>query len=225
MRRRTFVASAIALPLGAAQSSPNLLLPSDTPDEHHLRLMWYNPVPPVNRGTYQLRVGGLVDKPLSLTLDNLRKLPYEKQSSRMKCVQCWSSRVEWGGFRFGHLMEAAKPAKAARAVRIDCADKWYEYFSIDDMLSRRLLMVLDLAGKPLPDPHGGPLRLIDPSRYGYKSAKLITSISFVQESKGSMACDIGPYYSPTGEIQAGYDTPLDLGGPKRKIRGGEITDY
>jgi hypothetical protein len=40
-----------------------------------------------------------------------------------------------------------------------------------------------------------------------------------------MACDIGPYYTPTGEIQSGYDTPLDLGGIKRKIRGGEITDY
>ncbi len=41
-----------------------------------------------------------------------------------------------------------------------------------------------------------------------------------------MACDIASYYSPTGEIQAGYDTPLDLGGKtKRKIYGGEITEY
>jgi hypothetical protein len=67
--------------------------------------------------------------------------------------------------------------------------------------------------------------LIDPSRYGYKSAKLITSITFVGEAKGSMACDIGPYYSPKGEILPGYDTPLDLGGAKRKITGGEITGY
>ncbi|HEV2444828.1 MAG TPA: hypothetical protein VGS58_02860, partial [Candidatus Sulfopaludibacter sp.] len=64
-----------------------------------------------------------------------------------------------------------------------------------------------------------------PARYGYKSAKLIASIEFVQEGKGSMACDIGPYYSPTGEVQAGYDTPLDLGTGKRRIRGGEITEY
>jgi DMSO/TMAO reductase YedYZ molybdopterin-dependent catalytic subunit len=68
--------------------------------------------------------------------------------------------------------------------------------------------------------------LIDPSKYGYKSAKLITSITFVEEGKGSMACDIGPYYSADGKILAGYDTPLDLGGKtKRKIAGGEITDY
>jgi hypothetical protein len=68
--------------------------------------------------------------------------------------------------------------------------------------------------------------LIDPARYGYKSAKLITSITFVEEGKGSMACDIGPYYSPTGEILAGYDNPQDIPGkPRRKIKGGEITEY
>jgi methionine sulfoxide reductase catalytic subunit len=225
MNRRAFVASAIALKLRAAETKSTLLLPSDTPDEHHLRIMWYNPVAPIDRTAYRLNIKGFVEKPGAWSLDSLRKLPHETQSSRMKCVQCWSSRVSWGGFRFGHLLEAAKPTKEAKAVRIDCADKWYEYFSIQDLLSNRVLMALDMAGKPLPDKHGAPLRLIDPSRYGYKSAKLITSITFVGEAKGSMACDIGPYYSPTGEILAGYDTPLDLGGPKRKIAGGEITGY
>jgi DMSO/TMAO reductase YedYZ molybdopterin-dependent catalytic subunit len=147
-------------------------------------------------------------------------------SARLKCVQCWSARTTWGGFRFGHLLEAVKPRPAARAVRIECADKWYEYFSIQDLLSPRVLMVLDMAGKPLADRHGAPLRLIDPTRYGYKSAKLITSIEFVAEGKGSMMCDVGAYYSATGDIKAGYDHPLDLGaGVRRKIRGGEITEY
>ena len=49
MNRRAFVASAIALKLRAAETKSNLLLPSDTPDEHHLRLMWYNPVPPIDQ--------------------------------------------------------------------------------------------------------------------------------------------------------------------------------
>jgi DMSO/TMAO reductase YedYZ molybdopterin-dependent catalytic subunit len=171
-------------------------------------------------------VGGLVDKPLELTLDELRAFPQVSQNSRMKCVQCWSSRATWGGFRFEHFLDRVKPAKTAKAIRIDCADKWYEYMSIEEMLSPRVLLTLDLEGKPLPDKHGAPLRLIDPAKYGYKSAKLITSIEFVAEGKGSMACDIGPYYSPDGAILAGYDHPLDLG-PKvrKKIRGGEITEY
>ena len=218
------MASAAAASLGAADTK--LLLPSDKPDEFNFRLMWYNPVAPIDQKTYQLQVKGLVDKPSGLSVADLRRLPQEKQNSRMKCVQCWSSRADWGGFRFGELLERVKPKSTAKAVKLECADGWYEYFTIQDLLSPRVLFAMDMQGQPLADRHGAPLRLIDPARYGYKSAKLITAVEFVREGKGSMACDIGPYYSPTGEIQAGYDTPLDLGGKdKHKIRGGEITEY
>jgi DMSO/TMAO reductase YedYZ molybdopterin-dependent catalytic subunit len=224
MNRRFFMASAAAAALRGADTK--LLLPSDTPDEYHFRLMWYSPVPAIDQKAYRLQVGGLVDKPQSFVLGDLRRFPHETQNSRMKCVQCWSSRAEWGGFRFGELLERVKPKATAKAVRVECADRWYEYFSLQDLLAPRVLFAMDMQGQPLADRHGAPLRLIDPARYGYKSAKLITSVEFVAEGKGSMACDIGPYYSPTGEIQSGYDTPLDLGGKtKRKIHGGEITDY
>ena len=225
MNRRRFLATAAASATGfAANEKSKLLLPSDKPDELGFRLMWYNPVPPIHQAAYRLKINGLVEKPQALSVDQLRKLPQESQSSRMKCVQCWSSRASWGGFRAGPLFAIVKPKKTAKAVRIDCADKWYEYFTIEDLLSPRVLFAMDMAGKPLADRHGAPLRLIDPRRYGYKSAKLITSIEFVAEGKGSMACDIGPYYSPTGEIKPGYDNPLDLGG-RHKIAGGEITEY
>jgi sulfoxide reductase catalytic subunit YedY len=225
MNRRRFLAAAASVPALRAGTQRQLLLPSDQPDEYGFRLMWYNPVPPLNPKTWRLSIKGLVEKPQSFSLEQLRRFPQESQSSRMKCVQCWSSRTAWAGFRFVNILDIVKPQKTAKAIRIDCADKWYEYLTIEDMRSPHVLMVLDMAGKPLPDRHGAPLRLLDPSRYGYKSAKLITSIEFVAEGKGSMACDIGPYYSPTGEIQAGYDQPLDLGGTRRKIKGGEITEY
>jgi sulfoxide reductase catalytic subunit YedY len=228
LNRRRFLAAAAASTarLGAADSKGKLLLPSDQPDELGFRLMWYNPVAAIDSAAYQLKIHGLVEKPQSFPLAQLRRFPQETQNSRMKCVQCWSARTSWGGFRFGHIVETVKPMRTAKAVRIDCADKWYEYFSLEDLTSPRVLMVLDMAGKPLADRHGAPLRLIDPARYGYKSAKLITAIEFVAEGKGSMACDIGPYYSPTGEIKSGYDHPLDLGpNVRRKIGGGEITEY
>lgn len=225
MNRRRFLATAAASATGfAASEKSKLLLPSDKPDELGFRLMWYNPVPPIDQAAYRLKIQGLVEKPQSLSVDQLRKLPHESQSSRMKCVQCWSSRASWGGFRAAPLFDIVKPKKTAHAVRVDCADKWYEYFTIEDLLSPRVLFAMEMAGKPLADRHGAPLRLIDPRRYGYKSAKLITAIEFVAEGKGSMACDIGPYYSPTGEIKPGYDNPLDLGG-RHKIAGGEITEY
>lgn len=229
MNRRRFLAAAAASASAAqlrAADEKKLLLPSDEPDELHFRLMWYNPVSAIDIAQYQLQIHGLVDKPFSLSLADMRRLPQESQNTRMKCVQCWSSRTVWGGFRFGHLMELAKPKSSAKAVRFDCADKWYEYFSIEDLLKPRVLMALEMAGKPLADRHGAPLRLIDPARYGYKCAKLITSVEFVTEGKGSMACDLGPYYSPGGEIKSGYDHPLDIGaGERRKINGGEITEY
>ena len=224
-RRRFLAATASAAGVHAAEKV-KLLLPSDQPDELGFRLMWYNPVPPLHPATYRLKVHGLVEKPRSLTLAHLRALPREEQSSRMKCVQCWSARTTWGGFRPGAFLDLVKPKPGARAVRIDCADKWYEYFTLEELRSPRVLFALEMAGKPLTDRHGAPLRLIDPGRYGYKSAKLITAIEFVAEGKGSMACDIGPYYSPGGEIKAGYDHPLDLGpGVRRRITGGEIVDY
>lgn len=228
MNRRKFLASAAmaAQQLSAEGERKKLLLPSDQPDALNFRLMWYNPVPPIDEKTYQLKIGGLVEKPMTMSVSEVRGLPRETQSSRMKCVQCWSSRTMWGGFRYGALAEVVKPKKGAGAIRIDCADKWYEYFTLKELTNPRIMFVTHMGGELLADRHGAPLRMIDPSKYGYKSAKLITGITFVEEGKGSMACDIGPYYSPSGDILAGYDTPLDLGGKlKKKIRGGEITEY
>jgi len=236
MKRREWIAAAAA-GLAQAQGNRKLLLPSDIPDEAGFRPMWYNPVPPIDQTKWRLEIGGLVEKPQFFTLAQLRGLPQEEQSARMKCVQCWSARTTWGGFRFASILDMVKPRKTAKAIRIDCADKWYEYMTLTEMANPRVMMVLERGGKPLPDANGAPLRLLDPSKYGYKSAKLITSIRFVEEGKGSMACDIGPYYTATGEILPGYDTPLDLmpGAAKpgwkldpkarRKIKGGEISEY
>ncbi len=211
---------------GAAGAERKLLLPSDVPDRYGFRIMWYNPVPPIERATYRLQVGGLVERPREFSVGDFDRYSQVEQSSRLKCVQCWSARATWGGFRFGELLEEVKPLAGATAVRIDCRDKWYEYMSLEEMTAPRVLLALRMNGAPLSDRHGAPLRLIDPSKYGYKSAKLIDKITFVEKGEGSMACDIGPYYSPSGEILGGYDHPLDLGkGVRRKISGGEITEY
>ena len=230
MKRRDFLAMAtMAATAGyatAGPAEPKLLLPSDTPDENGFRIMWYNPVPPIDQKTYRLKISGLVEKPVEMTIDELRSFPQETQSSRLKCVQCWSARATWGGFRFQHLLDLVKPSETARAIRIDSADKWYDHMSLQEMLSPRTLVTLDFNGKPLPDNHGAPVRLILPFKYGHKSSKLVTSIEFVAEAKGSLALDLAPYYSQAGDILPGYDHPLDLGANvRKKISGGEITEY
>src|SRR5450631_1426591 len=103
MNRRRFLAAAASAAALQADTKSKLLLPSDDPDEHGFRLMWYNPVAPIDQSTYKLMVSGLIEKPQSIPLAALRKLHQETQSSRMKCVQCWSSRTSWAGFRAGSL--------------------------------------------------------------------------------------------------------------------------
>ncbi len=226
MNRRKFLAAAAAASASSAAADDKILMPTDDPDRYGFRIMWYNPPTPIDKANYRLQVVGLVDRPQRISLDRLNSYTQVEQNSRMKCVQCWSGRATWGGFRFAEFLEDVKPLASAKAVRFDCHDKWYEYMSLEEMANPRVLMALRLAGEPLPDQHGAPLRLIDPSKYGYKSCKLITKITFVEEGKGSMACDIGPYYSPDGTILPGYDHPLDLGeGVRKKISGGEITEY
>ena len=226
MNRRKFLAAAAAASAAPARADEKILLPTDDPDRYGFRIMWYSPPTPIDKANYRLEVGGLVEKPQRIPLERLNAYAQEEQNSRMKCVQCWSGRATWGGFRFGELIEDVKPSPKATAVRFDCHDKWYEYMSLEEMANPRVMLALRMAGEPLTDQHGAPLRLIDPSKYGYKSCKLITKITFVEKGEGSMACDIGPYYSPDGSILAGYDHPLDLGkGVRKKIKGGEITEY
>ncbi len=228
MNRRRFIQSGMAVASAGslASTESRILLPTDTPDELGFRIMWYNPVLPIDKSTYQLKLEGLIDKPLEMSLDQLRAYPQQEQSSRLKCVQCWSSRTTWNGFRFGELMEDVKPSPKVKAVRFDSSDGWFEYMSMEEMQDPKVMLCLGMAGKPLTDQHGAPLRLLVPFKYGYKSAKLITKITFVEKGEGSMACDIGPYYSPSGEILPGYDHPLDLGlSTRKKILGGEITAY
>ncbi|MDA0205878.1 MAG: molybdopterin-dependent oxidoreductase [Acidobacteria bacterium] len=225
MNRRKFLAAAAAS-AAVARGDEKILLPTDDPDRYGFRIMWYNPPTPIDKANYTLQVGGLVEQPQQFSVEHLSGYSQVEQNSRMKCVQCWSGRATWGGFRFGELLEDVKPSPKAKAIRLDCHDKWYEYMSLEEMASPRVLLALRMAGTPLTDQHGAPLRLIDPARYGYKSCKLITKITFVEEGKGSMACDIGPYYSPDGRILPGYDHPLDIGKDvRRRIKGGEITDY
>src|ERR1017187_1710084 len=115
-RRRFLAAAAVSAAVRADEPKTRLLLPSDEPDEFGFRLMWYNPVAPLDPATYRLQISGLVEKPQAFPLAQLRRLPQESQNTRMKCVQCWSSRATWGGFRFGHLVEAVKPTSEERRV-------------------------------------------------------------------------------------------------------------
>jgi DMSO/TMAO reductase YedYZ molybdopterin-dependent catalytic subunit len=214
-----------AKPAPAGARTNKLIIPTDTPDRFKAKVMEFNPVPAIDPDTWELQVRGMVERPLKLRVTDVNRMPRIKQSSRMKCVQCWSARIEWEGFRCGELLRHARPKPGATWVRFDCADMYYDYVKLEELLHPHTLFALAMNGEPLTPEHGAPLRLVMPFKYGYKSSKLITKITLTDHGGQGVVADTWPYYSQSGDIESGYDHPFDFPGQTRKIQGGEIIEY
>jgi DMSO/TMAO reductase YedYZ molybdopterin-dependent catalytic subunit len=140
----------------------------------------------------------------------------------MKCVEGWSSKAKWGGFRPKALFDVVQPKKQAGFLYFYSADDYTEYVSLKDLSTPRVLLVYEMDDKPLPDVHGGPLRLIIPSKYGYKSVKTIVRLDFVEKEGTGYWEAFG--YSKDATIQKGDDYALDLNEYRELKKEGE-PDY
>ena len=96
---------------------------------------------------------------------------------------------------------------------------------LEDLLHPRTLFAVGMNGEALSPEHGAPLRLVLPAKYGYKSSKLITKLTFVDKGGMGLVADGWPFYSASGDILAGVDHPFEFPDETRKIAGGEITEY
>jgi sulfoxide reductase catalytic subunit YedY len=201
------------------------IIPTNKPDRFGLKVMAFNPIRVPDPAAWRLAIAGLTHAPVTLAAADLERFPRIAQNSRLKCVQCWSGRVNWIGFRPEDLLKLAPPKPGANYVRVDCADKYYDYVKLDDLLHPRTLFCVGMNDEALTPEHGAPLRLVMPQKYGYKSSKLITSLTFVDKGERGMVADGWPYYSETGDILPGVDHPFEFPDDPRKIPGGEITEY
>jgi DMSO/TMAO reductase YedYZ molybdopterin-dependent catalytic subunit len=238
MNRRAFIQSVLlttaAAPLSgsgfAAQAQAERrragwIIPTNKPDRFNLKVMAFNPMPAPDLKAWELTIEGLAGEPVRLRAADLERLPRVAQSSRLKCVQCWSGRVNWEGFRAQDLLKLVQSKADPKWVRVDCADKYYDFVKIDDLLHPRTLFGLGMNGEALSPEHGAPLRLVMPAKYGYKSSKLITKLTFVDQGGMGLVADGWPYYSASGDILPGVDHPFEFPDEVRKIAGGEIVDY
>ncbi len=191
-------------------------------DRKGFYIRFYKPFKPVDPLKWRLNVGGLCERPKSFSLSDIMELPKEAQVSRMACVEGWSSKAKWGGFRPKTLFDIVKPKKTAKFLFFCSADDYTEYISLDDLSRSRVLFTYEMDDKPLPDIHGGPLRLIIPPKYGYKSVKTIVRLEFVEKEGTGYWEGFG--YSKEGTIQKGGDYPLDLGEYRELKKEGE-PDY
>lgn len=133
---------------------------------------------------WRLSVGGLVETPLSLSLDELKALPQRTQITRHDCVEGWSAIAEWTGPQLAQLLDMAGVREEANFVIFRCADTLYGrayYESVDmvDAYHPQTIIAHALNGEPLPEKNGAPLRMRIERQLGYKHAKYLTGIEAV----------------------------------------------
>ncbi|HEX9040507.1 MAG TPA: molybdopterin-dependent oxidoreductase [Trebonia sp.] len=145
---------------------------------------------------WRLDVGGLVEHPASLTLQELRGLGYQRQITKHNCIQGWTGIAEWGGVPLARLAELVRPLPQARHVVFYAMDDkgltegegryGLFYGSIPLHLAHKpqTLLALDMNGAPLPAEHGAPLRLRVETQLGFKMVKWIAAIEFTDDISG-----------------------------------------
>ena len=146
---------------------------------------------------WTVKIDGLVEKPFEIAVDDLiRKMPLEERLYRHRCVEGWSMAVPWTGFPLAALLALAKPQSGAKYIQLQTfLDKgmapgqrqiWYpwpytEGLTMAEAGNELAFLSTGAYGKPLLNQFGAPLRLTVPWKYGFKSVKSITKISFVTE--------------------------------------------
>ncbi|MEV5532012.1 molybdopterin-dependent oxidoreductase [Streptomyces prunicolor] len=142
-------------------------------------------VPNKNAENYRLTVDGLVDKPTSFTLADLRALPQTRLVKDVQCVTGWRvPGTPFEGVRLSRLLDAAGVRAKAGAVRFTCFDGAYtESLTLDQARRSDILVALRMQDKPLSHDHGGPVRLYVAPMYFYKSAKWLSGITVTEHVK------------------------------------------
>jgi len=139
-------------------------------------------VPEIKLDTWRLSTKGLVEKELSLSFDDLRKLPQIQLKRDFHCVTSWSiSDVVWEGVPFRALVKLTGVKSDAQWVMFHCADSYTAPVPLEDAMVEDSLIAFKMNGKPIPIQQGFPARPFIPQLYGWKSAKWLTAVEFLRE--------------------------------------------
>jgi DMSO/TMAO reductase YedYZ molybdopterin-dependent catalytic subunit len=135
--------------------------------------------PELTCANWSLRLYGLVEHEVSLDWTALAKLPQFKAVSDFHCVTHWTQfDLDWEGVRATEVLALARPLPVARFVTLHSYDDYTTNLPLDALLHDDVLIAHRVFGAPLTAEHGGPVRLVVPSRYGWKSAKWLKAIEF-----------------------------------------------
>jgi sulfoxide reductase catalytic subunit YedY len=157
---------------------------------------------------WTVRVDGLVKKPKSFDIDALLKLrPLEDRVYRHRCVEAWSMVIPWVGYSLSEFIKQCDPLPSAKYVQFlsyydKKVEKWAsestifwpysEGLRMDEAMNPLTLLTFGLFGEVLPNQNGAPVRLVVPWKYGFKSAKSIVAVRFLDKQPPTTWNQQGP---------------------------------
>jgi len=138
---------------------------------------------------FKLKVGGLVDNPVELSLADIGRLGKAEHITMHHCIQGWTGIAKWGGLPMKSIVELVRPKPNARVIAFFSfggslyGGQYYDTQSIENVLKAECLLASQMNGKLLTEVYGAPLRLRVENQLGYKMVKWIERIEFIESEK------------------------------------------
>jgi thiosulfate reductase cytochrome b subunit len=155
---------------------------------------------------YRLVVGGLVERPVELSLFDLRQLGFVEQITMQHCIQGWTGIAKWGGVPVTALIRLVRPLPAAKVAAFFSFGEslyggtYYDTQRLDNLVKPECMLAMEMNGQPLPTVYGAPLRLRVENQLGYKMVKWIERIEFIESEQ-----QIGKGYGGKNEDDEYFD--------------------
>lgn len=147
---------------------------------------------------WRLTIEGLVERPGTYSLDQLKSYPAHSQITEVVCEEGWSYIAEWTGVRLSHVLDLVGTKPEAKFIAyFSMQDEWWDSMDMADALHPQTFLTYGMNGGELPVGNGGPLRMRVPRQLGYKSVKFIhklivtDNIKKIRNGLGSAAPDAG----------------------------------
>lgn len=143
----------------------------------------FGKIPTINIEEWELKITGNIKCNLTLKWEDIKKIEMINTSSPFHCITQWSRmKNDWEGIPFKQIYELAKPNSAAIYVMFHSYGGYSTNLELKTLLDKNVILAHAHDGLPLSKEHGYPLRLIVPQRYGWKSAKWINKIEFMNDN-------------------------------------------
>jgi DMSO/TMAO reductase YedYZ molybdopterin-dependent catalytic subunit len=147
--------------------------------------------PDVDGDTYKLQIDGLVENKQPWTLEELYKLPQEKQITRHICVEGWSAIGSWTGARLSDFLQRIGADLTAKYVYFICAEGYSNTIDMPTALHPQTQMTFRFADDILPRKYGYPMKIRIPTKLGFKNPKHVVALAVLNEDRGGYWEDRG----------------------------------